>query len=115
MKNQHNVKAFLYDIVECANNCIEFIGDVSFEEFENDERTLSAVLYQMMIIGEATKKLGSEFTRGYTHIPWKKMAGMRDVLIHNYEKCDVKIPWMVIKNELPSLIKNLEQIIEELG
>ncbi len=67
-----------------------------------------------MIIGEATKRLEPEFKNKYTNIPWKKMAGMRDVLIHNYEEIDLQIPWNIIQNELPKIIEDIKKIIHQI-
>ena len=86
---------------------------MDFEAFNNDLKSSSAVLHQIMIIGEASKKLGLDFTKNYPNIPWKKMAGMRDVLIHNYEDADLSVAWGVVINEFPKLLPELKNILEE--
>ena len=110
MSNQHNPKSYIADIIECMQNCQSFTAGMDFNTFENDLKTSAAVLHQIMIIGEATKKLGHDFTNNYPHIPWKQMAGMRDVLIHNYEEADLSIAWGVINNDFPKLIIELKKI-----
>jgi uncharacterized protein with HEPN domain len=115
MTKQRDYRTSLHDILTSANNCIEFTCDMSFDEFETDLKTHSAVLHQIMIIGEAVKRLSAEFTEKYPNVPWKEMAKMRDVLIHHYEEIDLKIPWSVIKKELPKVIFSIEEIMKKHG
>jgi uncharacterized protein with HEPN domain len=112
MNNQHNPKTYLADIISCIENCQSFTTDMDFITFNSDLKTSSAVLHQIMIIGEATKKLGTKFTANYPEIPWRHMAGMRDVLIHNYEDADLSIAWSVVQNEFPKLLIQLKAILK---
>lgn len=114
MTRQRDPKMILFDIVESANNCLEFTRNLSFEKFEKDKKTISAVFHQIMILGEAVKRLGKDFTEKHPNIPWKKMAGMRDVLIHHYEDSDLNIAWAVIQNDLPDLIEKIKNILKIL-
>lgn len=67
-----------------------FLGDMSFDELEDDDKTSSAVIRKFEIIGEATKQLPNELKEKYPEIPWKSMSGMRDRLIHAYFGIDYK-------------------------
>ena len=70
-----------------------------------------AVIRNLEIIGEAAKKIDKEFKNKYPNIEWKKITGMRDVLIHDYMGVDVVIVWMVIKNRLPQLKKWMNKVL----
>jgi uncharacterized protein with HEPN domain len=83
---------------------------MSFEEFEKDDKTISAVQHQILIIGEAAKRLSLEFRNLHIHIPWKAMAGMRDILIHSYENADLEEIWKTIQVIMPELILKLSRI-----
>ena len=72
-----------------------------------------AVIRSLEIIGEATKKLDDEFKNQYPHIEWKKMAGTRDKLIHDYFGVDYDIVWDIIENKLPDLQFFIEEIFAE--
>ena len=100
MTRQRNVKTNLFDILECSKNSLKFIEGMDFDCFEKDIKTSAAVLHELMIIGEAVKRLGTEFTNNNPVLPWKKMAGARDVLIHHYEDADLLTVWEILQNEL---------------
>jgi uncharacterized protein with HEPN domain len=94
---------------------LDFTEGLTFEEFEKDLKTISAVLHQLMIMGEAVKRLEVKFKSNYPHIPWKEMAGMRDVLIHQYEDSDLAIIWAVVKKNLPTLVKDIKKLKDQLA
>ena len=65
---------------------VEYVKSLSFEEFEKDTMRFLAVSRLLKIIGEATKNLSNDFKSKYPNVPWKKMAGLRDVIIHDYQE-----------------------------
>ena len=105
---------FLKDILDAIEKIEEFIDDMNFEEFIKDDKTVSAVIRKLEIIGEATKYLPAELRRKYPDLPWSSMAKLRDRLIHGYFVVDHEIVWNVIKKELPLLKPKLEKILKEL-
>lgn len=72
------------------------------------------MIRSLEIIGEATKKLPQDFKSEHSHVEWKKMAGTRDVLIHDYFGVDWEIVWNVITTKLPQLKEDIENILKEL-
>jgi uncharacterized protein with HEPN domain len=82
-------------------------------KFLNDEITQSAVIRELEVIGEASKRISEDFKSSNTAIPWKLMAGMRDVLIHDYEGVDALLIWDTIQNDIPRLIHNLKNGFEK--
>lgn len=76
----------------------------------NDEK-VSAILYQIAVIGEATKRLSQEFRQQHPEIPWRDIAGMRDVLLHKYDQVDFDVIWDVVQSKLPELLTLLEPLL----
>jgi len=103
---------FLKDIIRAISLVEEFVNDLNFSEFFNDEKTKSAVLWQIHIIGEATKNISKELKEEYKEIPWKYMAKMRDKIAHFYFGIDYEIVWDVIKNKLPSVKILIKKVIK---
>lgn len=101
-------KTYIHDIIECCENCIEFVRGMIFLQFDKDQKTISAVSHQIMIIGEAAKNLSNDFKNRHTEIPWKAMAGMRDVLIHAYQGADNQEIWNTVQKDIPELLKKLQ-------
>lgn len=92
-------RLFIKDILDAIEKIEEFVASMDFEEFKNDDKTVSAVVRKLEIIGEATKNIPDEIKQKYPHLPWKEMAKIRDKLIHGYFVVDYEIVWKVIKEE----------------
>ena len=103
--------AHLLDILKAARLAIEFKGTAEKAEFLEDAKTQSAVLHQLLIIGEAVKRISPEFRAAHPEVPWKLIAGTRDKLIHFYEGVDLEEVWKIVISDLPHLIR----LIEPLG
>ncbi len=93
--------ATLLDIVKAAKLAIEFVRGYDERTFPYDQKTQSAVLHQLAIIGEATKRISDPFRKANPDISWKSMAGMRDHLIHAYDAVDLEEVWRVVTRDLP--------------
>lgn len=76
------------DILNAARAILRFMQGTDRERFDDDEKTRDAVAMRLMVIGEATKRLSMSFRESWPHVPWRRMAGMRDVLVHNYDQTD---------------------------
>ena len=106
-------KLFIKDIVDAIESIEKFVAGMNFEEFKNDDKTVSAVVRKLEIIGEATKNIPDEIKEKYLMLPWKEMAKIRDKLIHGYFSVDFEIVWKVVKEELPLLKPKIEEILQK--
>ncbi|MCK4593139.1 DUF86 domain-containing protein [bacterium] len=105
-------KEYLRDILDAAKNIQEFLGELSREEFVRDRLHKSAVLHQLIMIGEVTKRLSTKFREAHPQIQWRKITGMRDVLIHAYDHVDESLVWDTAMNYIPDLISKLQDILK---
>jgi uncharacterized protein with HEPN domain len=103
----------LIDIQQAGKRIQKFSKGISYAELEVNEEKLSAILYQITIIGEATKRLSSELYEQYPEIPWRNLSGMRNVIVHEYDQVDLDVVWDVIQHKIPDLLESLEVIISE--
>ena len=109
--NKNRDIASIIDIFQAGQKIISFAQNLSQESLVSDEMRLSAILYQILIIGEATKRLSSEFRQENPHISWKEIAGIRDKLIHNYDNVKLDVVWDVISKEIPELLKKIQLLL----
>ncbi|HEV2851562.1 MAG TPA: DUF86 domain-containing protein [Thermoanaerobaculia bacterium] len=94
-----------------AQQILEFIGDQDFESFYDDAKTQSAVVLQILILGEASKRLSPGFRDRHPEIPWSDIMRMRDKLIHHYEGMDPGEIWQAAKEDVPALLIFLDRLI----
>jgi len=98
-------QTYLIDIATTCQTVIELIQGMNQSSFVADKRTHLAVLYEITIIGEIVKRLSPEFRQSYPEIPWKQMAGMRDKLVHDYNKVDLDLTWEVTQSSISELLE----------
>jgi len=98
-----------------ATQAIQFRGDMNFEEFSNDPKTVSACVFNLSQIGELVSRLEAEFTDSNDNIPWRKIKGMRNRIVHDYEGIRLNIVWDVLVDFLPELIKSINKLVSENG
>jgi uncharacterized protein with HEPN domain len=104
-------ESYAVDILEAAKLVRQFIEDVDRETFDQDMMRQSAVIRQFEIMGEAAKRLSAEFRDTHPGIPWRQMAGMRDILIHAYNHVDMDTVWNAAASIVPDLVQQLEPLI----
>ncbi len=85
---------------------------LSADSFAADDKTLDAVLRNLEVIGEAVKCIPDEVRSQHLHVEWKKMAGLRDILIHHYFGIDAEIIWDVVQNKLPELESQIRDAVK---
>jgi uncharacterized protein with HEPN domain len=100
----------LLDILEAIEN-IEKYASRGHEAFEHDELIQTWILHHLQIIGEATSALPDSFRDKYPEVPWSKIIGMRNILVHNYFGVDIDVVWAVVVNDIPDLKQKIENAI----
>jgi len=105
---------FIQDIFQAIEGIDKFVGKMDFNDFIKDEKTKSAVVWKIHILGEATKNIPKTIRDKYKEVPWKYMARMRDKITHAYFGVDYEIVWKVIKERLPELKPMLRQILDDI-
>ena len=111
---KRDYRLFIEDILDCIEKIEQFVGDISFDEFVQDDKTSSAVIRKIEIIGEAAKNVPRDLRKKYKELPWSDMAKMRDKIIHAYFGINYKIVWKVIKERLPQIKPIIQKMLEEM-
>ena len=102
---------FLKDIINAINKIFNYTEKMTKEEFKNDDLTIDAVLRNIEIIGEEANNLSEEIYNENKHVPWGKMIGLRNIVIHEYFGVDLNIIWHVITVNLPETKPKIERNI----
>lgn len=110
MSKGREIADYLADIMAAITEVEEFIEGMSFDDFAADKKTINAVIRSLEVLGEATKHIPLTYRHKHSEIPWSKMAGMRDVLIHDYMGVDLMTVWKVVQERMPEI----KPLIEEL-
>jgi len=105
---------FLAQILECLAKIQTYTAE-GRAAFLADTKTQEAVLRNFEVIGEATKRLGPEITGAHPELPWRQMAGFRDILIHAYDRVDVEEVWNIVEREVPGLAAQIQTIRDEVA
>jgi len=104
-------KIFIEHILESIQHIENYSRHLTEEQFNTDHAMQDAIIRRLEIIGEAVKNIAIFFKDKHPNIPWKQMAGMRDILIHEYFDIDLALTWKVVQRELPSIKEKLLAIL----
>ena len=104
-------KASLLDMARFARLIQELMEGIDKQTFMSDIRTQSAVLYKIIILGEAVKRLSQDFRSQHSEIPWSAIAGMRDKLVHDYDGVDLERVWLTVKTYIPEFLEMIEPLL----
>jgi uncharacterized protein with HEPN domain len=107
-------KVYLDDILQAARKIQSYTAGLDLETFRRDEKTVDAVVRNLEIIGEAVKNIPGAIRERNADLGWKKIAGLRDILIHEYFGIDREIIWDIVENKLGDLADRVTEIIASL-
>lgn len=113
-KNKRDELVFLEDILDCIERIEQYTERLTEKEFEDNTEKQDAVIRRIEIIGEAVKNLSQKTRDRYANIPWREIAGMRDVVIHQYFGVTIGLVWRVATIDIPNLKEKIEIIINDL-
>ncbi|MBN8561198.1 MULTISPECIES: HepT-like ribonuclease domain-containing protein [unclassified Leptolyngbya] len=111
MATNRDAEAIL-DIVDAAQQIQRAVRALTLEAFQSDREKQAAVLYFYIIIGEATKRVSTELRSQFPDIPWRDMAGLRDIAAHQYDRVDLETIWIITQTSIPDLLIRLEPLLE---
>lgn len=98
-------------IINYINDVKKYVDNYTTEDFLEDKKTMTACAFTVSQIGELAKDISIETQEKYKDIPWQSIKGMRNKIVHDYENIDLAVLWGTIKNSLPGLKEELEEIL----
>lgn len=109
---RRDYRLYLEDVLESVTKIQTYTAGFTFDSFVSDTKTVDAVLRNLEIIGEAIKQIPDDVRRSNPQIEWRKIAGLRDILIHAYFGVDMEIVWDIVTTKLPDLERNVQGMME---
>ena len=108
-------RLYLDDIQASVEKILKFTQGLSFDEFSADNKTFDAVVLNLQIIGEATKHIPDSIKEKYPDVDWRRIAGLRDVIVHGYFGLNEHILWDLVQNRVPLLQEQIRDILAKEG
>ena len=100
------------DILESINKIQNYVAQMEFEDFQQDEKTIDAVIRNFIVIGEAARNIPEDISLKYQNIPWRVMGDMRNFAVHEYWGVELRTIWKTIQDDLPPLVPGLNRVID---
>jgi uncharacterized protein with HEPN domain len=101
----------LVDMLKAARKVVEYATGLDESSFLANSRDQDAILRQLTIVGEAAKRVSNEFRTSHPEVPWRRVAGFRDVVVHDYFKVDIEEVWRIVQGDVPALIAVIEPLV----
>ena len=106
-------KLYIEDILEAISKIQRYTEGMDLKAFRASDITVDAVQRNLTIIGEAARQVPPKIVEGYPDIPWNKMRGLRNVVVHQYSGVDLSIVWETVGHDLPPLLPVLRKVLDE--
>ena len=110
--SKHDEKVYLLHILDHSKKAVAMAQNHNRKDIDEDEKLRLALTHLITLVGESASRLSNEARNKHPEIPWQKMIGIRNRLIHGYDFVDYDILWTTIEKNLPVLIKKLETILK---
>jgi len=114
MTEKKDEKLYLDDILLSINKIIKYINKIDETSFKKNEMMIDAVIRNLAIIGEASSKISRNFKSSNDEIPWQRMTGLRNILIHEYFGVDIDIIWKIVSENIPETKSLIEKVLNSL-
>jgi uncharacterized protein with HEPN domain len=98
-------------MLQASRKTLEYVRALTEEQFQTSDLHQDAILRQLTIVGEAAKRVSVEFRINHHEVPWRQVAGFRDVVVHDYARVDLQEVWRIVQEDLPTLITLLEPLV----
>ena len=109
--SKRDFRLFLYDILESVERIKKYTLGMKYEDFEADDKTIDAVLRNLEIIGEAARNVPEEIRDKYPEVPWRRLVGLRNVVIHHYFGVDLEVIWKIVSRDLKDLEGKIRRVL----
>jgi len=107
-------RLYIEDVLESCHRIEQYTEGMTFSKFVKDNLVYDAVLRNIEVIGEAVKQIPPEIRNQHPEIDWRRIAGMRDIVAHHYFSIYDEIVWDIVKNKIPVLKEQMNQILKEI-
>jgi len=118
MRPEERDPAYLWDMIEAARAAVDYTENLTLNKFLATDRERSitrlAVERQLEILGEAARRVSSQFRDAHPELPWREIVGLRNVISHEYDKVNYESIFRIVRNRLPVLIAMLEPLVPPL-
>ena len=107
-------RLLLEDILEAAQLLADYTAGLDFTEFSRNQEKQDAVARRLEIIGEAVKRIPDSLREAHSDVPWREIAGARDVVVHEYFRLDLELVWEMVRSDVPQLARRVREILSDL-
>lgn len=110
---ERDVRLYLGDILESIRLIIQYVGNLTQDEFEEDIEKQDSIIRRLEVIGEAVRQLPEKFQKDNSQVPWRDIGDFRNVLVHEYFGLKFDRVWKVVHKDLPKLKEQIEKLFKE--